>query len=280
MKLMKSFAQQNTENKTDPENVVYYDYRGERIPVNKTTIEEIQATAAEAELSPDEFINEIVEMTYEKLISERSKAQKKRNELIAKLHALKAKGLQEASEFVDAQYKPMSPSSRTEDNTNDGIARNRGEVSVSSTDTQKEERIKVSRNSQEINYETRKDNRKSPLNFESNNRNNDTDKFETTKTETGDSIWGPMILNNMLLNNFDNVCNNVTMLTKEEEFGNWKRQLKLVLRGQGLEDLVSVKAPGPEGLIAQSGDETERSPRTIGNASQDRETFERLSDTC
>ncbi len=38
------------------------------------------------------------------------------------------------------------------------------------------------------------------------------------------------------------------MLTKEEDFGNWKRQLKLVLRGQGLEDLISVKVPGPEGL--------------------------------
>ncbi len=71
---------------------------------------------------------------------------------------------------------------------------------------------------------------------------------KSTERDMNDSFWTPMLINNMLLNNFGNVCGNMVALTKEEEFGNWKRQLKLVLRGQGLEDLISQKVPSPIGL--------------------------------
>ncbi len=101
---------------------------------------------------------------------------------------LKAKGLQEASKLVDAQWKPTSPSTRTEDDIDDGNARHIHEVSVSSSDTHKEDQIKVSRNSREINNETKRGMDNSPLNSKLNNINNNTRKIERNKTEPGDYL--------------------------------------------------------------------------------------------
>ncbi len=75
----------------DAKNVVYYTHLGVRVPVDQKIVNEIKATAEEADVDPGEFISEIVIKTYEKLNAE--KVKQKREELIAKLHALRTQGL-------------------------------------------------------------------------------------------------------------------------------------------------------------------------------------------
>ncbi len=247
----------------EKENVIYFSYRGDQVPVDKAIVQEIRATAKEAKIDPAEFIDEIVEKTYQKLNDERLKVRQKCDELMAKLQALKTRGLQQVSKIIEAELNFAKSSAENEKETRN----DRRSSSVSSDGTRGEGRFKVSRSDRPLNNEN---DPKSSYNITSENvndttkNNNNDDRTDSSNDTIGnknskntdeskeqssnDPFWAPMILNNMMLSNFGNICQNMTSLTKEEEFGNWKRQLKLVLRGQGLEDLISKKVPSIVGL--------------------------------
>ncbi len=250
----------------EPDNVAYFSYRNERVPVDKSVVDEIKLTATEAQLDPAEFLNEIVEKTYEKLNDEKLKARQKREELLAKLQALQTRGLQQVSKLVEAELNPATSVARPDERTRN----ERRSSSVSSVETQPEGRFKVSgsngrvenenenENERIVSEETarindivvRNDNSKNDKNDGQKQipKNNNSNKNDDKDQDTSNSYWAPMFLNNLMLSNFGNICQNMITLRKEEEFGSQKRQLKLVLRGQGLEDLISKKVPFVIGL--------------------------------